>query len=530
MTSPVRVGVLHPGEMGSAVADLLQLPAGQAGLVKEVLVALGERSADTVQRAKAANLRDVHTLEALCKQADIILSILPPAFAASTAKQCAALGFKGLYCDANAISPQTSRQLGRILLEHGASYVDGAILGPPPRLPTAGDDSSQASPGKASPLLALAGKEAHRIAALFQHTDALRVEVLGDRIGQASAMKMCYSLYTKGVSALMLNIAALATAEDVGLALAEEFEISQPQAMPFLQQAVRSVPPKAWRFEGEMEEMASAFRYHDLAPGFAEGSGQVCHSLASFKGKAPGEVDVATIARKMLGWEDTIASVSTTDTTTARPSTAESSKPKILCLHGWRTSASIMEYQFRDFPSLAEYVFVDSCHPASGPPHGVIAAYFEPPFFEWWDKNEEHCTGLAQTLQYIKELNQTRGPFVGVAGFSQGAGLTALLATLAQNDPERAPLPNMKFAILTSPFIVSDPDYSRAFETPVRIPTFISFGETDYIRDRCEACKPYFPEAEVHIHTGGHEVPNKWNGKAVMEAVEKFLQKNIPQP
>ena len=48
------------------------------------------------------------------------------------ARDVAACGFKGVYVDANAISPQTARAVGAVVEATGAHFVDGGLFGAPP--------------------------------------------------------------------------------------------------------------------------------------------------------------------------------------------------------------------------------------------------------------------------------------------------------------------------------------------------------------------------------------------------------------
>ena len=103
----MRVGLLFPGEMGAAV--------GQA-VTAEVLWASEGRSAATAERAAA--------FAELVRSSDVILSICPPAIAEETAEQVFALGFEGLYVEANAISPERMRRIAQV----GPRVVDGSII------------------------------------------------------------------------------------------------------------------------------------------------------------------------------------------------------------------------------------------------------------------------------------------------------------------------------------------------------------------------------------------------------------------
>src|SRR5882757_9995035 len=120
------VAVLHPGQMGAAMARA----AGRNA--ERVLWCSAGRSAATAERAGAAGLTAVETLaEAL--EADIVLSICPPASAEGVATEVAEAGFTGLYVDCNAISPQRAEKIADRLAKGGARPVDGGIVGPPPR-------------------------------------------------------------------------------------------------------------------------------------------------------------------------------------------------------------------------------------------------------------------------------------------------------------------------------------------------------------------------------------------------------------
>jgi len=98
------IGLLHPGEMGAAIGRCLT-NSGHA-----VLWASEGRSAASQARAKEAGLTDAGTVADVASQAGIILSVCPPHAATDVA--WAVHGFRGLYVDANAISPGTAREEG----------------------------------------------------------------------------------------------------------------------------------------------------------------------------------------------------------------------------------------------------------------------------------------------------------------------------------------------------------------------------------------------------------------------------------
>jgi 3-hydroxyisobutyrate dehydrogenase-like beta-hydroxyacid dehydrogenase len=257
-----QIGLLHPGEMGAAVAGCL-VTAGYP-----VLWASAGRGPATAARAQAAGLRDAGTVAALSGRADIILSICPPHAALDVARSVAepaATGFggvfSGVFVDANAVSPGTAAEVARIVGAGGASYVDGGIIGLPP-----------ATPGRTR--LYLSGPRAAEVRDLFAGT-ALDARVLDGGLAAASALKMAYAGWTKGTAALILAVRALARAAGVEDALLAEWQESQPELATRSQRAATSAAAKGWRWVGEMEEIAASMAAAGLPPGFHQAAAEV---------------------------------------------------------------------------------------------------------------------------------------------------------------------------------------------------------------------------------------------------------------
>lgn len=247
------IGLLHPGEMGAAIAGCL-VSAGY-----RVLWASEGRSEATAQRAARAGLIDVESASLLSDQSDVILSIAPPAEALAVAATVS--GFRGRYVDANAIAPETARSVGELIEEGGGQFVDGGIIGGPPR--EAGDVR-----------VYLSGADADQIAELFAET-VVEAPVVSERIGDASAVKMAYAGWTKGSSALLLAVRELARSEGVEATLLEEWAGSQPELESRHAAAERSASGKGWRWVGEMEEIAAAMRAVELPGGFHEAAAEI---------------------------------------------------------------------------------------------------------------------------------------------------------------------------------------------------------------------------------------------------------------
>ena len=100
---------------------------------------------------------------------------------------------------------------------------------------------------------------------------------------QASSLKMAYAGYTKGSSALLILINAFAELAGVRESLSEEWELSQPDLLRKSEQAAKGTAAKAWRFVGEMEEIAKTMNSSDLPEGFHKASAGLYSLMAQFK-------------------------------------------------------------------------------------------------------------------------------------------------------------------------------------------------------------------------------------------------------
>ena len=275
------IGLLHPGEMGTTVG------AAARGSGVEVVWASDGRGPRTRGRADAAGLTDVGSLSALVERSRIILGVCPPHAATELARAVAERRFSGVYVDANAVSPATVGNVRQIVEAGGAGFVDGGIIGPPALTP-------------GTTRLYLSGAESARVADCFRR-GPLEACVLDGPPGAASALKMTYAAYTKGSAALLIAIRTLAINEGVDAALIREWELSQAGLPGRSAGAVRSNAAKAWRFSGEMEEIADTFAAAGLPDGFHRAAAEVYRRMTGYKDAAtpPSVEEVA--ARVLAG-------------------------------------------------------------------------------------------------------------------------------------------------------------------------------------------------------------------------------------
>ncbi len=270
------IGILHPGDMGISIAAAAQREG------KRVLWASEGRSAETRTRAEQHGLQDVGSLAAVCAQCDVLLSVCPPHGAEQLAADVAAAGFRGLYLDANAIAPARAKRMAQALTDAGITMVDGGIIGGPAW--TAGATE-----------LVLSGSQAQAVAALFAGSP-LATRVLGPEIGSASALKMCYAAFSKGSTALLAAILAAASANGVRDALEAQWAHDDAAMPANTERRIRAAAPKAWRWVGEMHEIADTLRAAGLPGDFHAGAADVYARLAGFKGADKPALDAIVAA------------------------------------------------------------------------------------------------------------------------------------------------------------------------------------------------------------------------------------------
>ncbi|MBC8334456.1 MAG: NAD(P)-dependent oxidoreductase [Anaerolineales bacterium] len=262
--SKKQIGFLHPGAMGISLAVSAQNSGHEAYWVSE------GRSRETIERAAEHNLIELKTLEELCDKCSVIISVCPPHAATDLAEQVLKHSFEGIYVDANAISPQRAKDIGDLMDQAGVAYVDGGIIGGP---------AWKAS----STWLYLSGSNAEEVVSCFTE-GPLETEIMGDEIGRASALKMCFAANSKGTTALLCGIVAAAEEMGVRKELEKQWSRYDPKFAKETLARVSRVTAKAWRFSGEMKEIASTFEAAGLPDGFHLAAYEIYDRISKFKG------------------------------------------------------------------------------------------------------------------------------------------------------------------------------------------------------------------------------------------------------
>jgi L-threonate 2-dehydrogenase len=236
MSDPT-VAIVSPGAMGAAIGA--RLVANGVNVVTP-----SGRSDASEARARAAGMTIV--TPASIAASDFIFSIVPPGDALRVAEEVSGLppagGVRPLYIDWNAVAPERTKEIGRIIERAGGRYADGSIVGMPPG-PEGPGPRLYASGAEASALQLLEGR-----GVLFKVMDA--------PVGAASALKMAYAGITKGTVALgaaMLLAAKRAGADEAVLA---ELASSQAAVLASFRRSIPDMFGKAQRWVPELHEIA----------------------------------------------------------------------------------------------------------------------------------------------------------------------------------------------------------------------------------------------------------------------------------
>ena len=235
------VGIMSPGDMGSGVGGALKKNGFR------VITALDGRSDDSRTRAAEQGIDDVGSLDELVKSSDLILSILVPSealsFAQDVAESLVRTDSQVAVADCNAVSPATGIKISEIISAAGGKFIDAGIIGGSPR-------------SGATPRFYASGEHAHILGEL--DGKGIEVPVMDGPLGRASALKMVYAALSKGTAALYAS--TLMTAKSLGIYgdLIQELEMSQSKTLASMG-SVNSISTKAFRWIGEMEEIAATF-------------------------------------------------------------------------------------------------------------------------------------------------------------------------------------------------------------------------------------------------------------------------------
>lgn len=235
----------------------------------EVLYVLDQRSARTRALARDAGIAAVGYLAQLLQACDMILSIIDPGqaltFAHELANAIQSARRKPLVVDCNAIAPATMHPVRDVIEGAGSPCTDAAVMGPPP---TASVKSRLFVSGLLAPLLVPLA------------TPQLSVQVVSERIVDASAVKMFDAVMPKRVTAMLLQMVAAARRLGVADALDAQCEGPRRYLHDWIVRTLPIMPPKAYRWGPEVDEIAKTLESAGLSGNLMRACAGIYESVA----------------------------------------------------------------------------------------------------------------------------------------------------------------------------------------------------------------------------------------------------------
>lgn len=195
-----QLGVVGYGEVGKTFAAGLR-PRVQGLHVADLKLQDPTHAAALQSHAQAAGATPA-TLAQLCEQSELIISCVTASNTLAVAEDSAAHLKSGtFFLDLNSASPGTKQQAAHVIEAAGCHYIEAGVM------------TSVPPYGIAVPML-LGGPRAAELAPLLQGW-GLDARAVSDRLGVASAIKMCRSIMIKGLEALVIE--SYATARRYGV-------------------------------------------------------------------------------------------------------------------------------------------------------------------------------------------------------------------------------------------------------------------------------------------------------------------------
>jgi 3-hydroxyisobutyrate dehydrogenase-like beta-hydroxyacid dehydrogenase len=190
--NPIRqIALIGFGEVGGVFGHDFAA-AGLGVSTFDILLNAEPSRSVMLAKAKNANVRACDTLEGAIRGADLVISAVTASSAVDVAGRAAPfLGGGQIYLDLNSVSPDTKLSIARILNESLATFVEAAVMAP-------------VSPQRLKVPMLLGGPGAEAAAERLQAI-GMNVKPISERIGVASAIKMCRSIIIKGLEAITVE-------------------------------------------------------------------------------------------------------------------------------------------------------------------------------------------------------------------------------------------------------------------------------------------------------------------------------------
>jgi 3-hydroxyisobutyrate dehydrogenase len=259
----LRVGILGFGEAGQSVATGLKNSATAEHPIEvatwDILLPSNERGAPLKAAADRIGVRTVGGAAELAQACDIILSLVTTDQSLVAAGQMAPHIVKGtLFLDCNSTSPGMKREVAKAITAGGGRSVEAAVMDLVPRWQ------------HKVPML-VSGKDAEELIGKLAPFGVV-MEAVGDNIGDASTIKMCRSVFMKGLDAILMECMVAAETAGVTDRIVASLQVTMPEMNwpAFIGKKLGGAAQHSGRRAGEMREVAATLRELGLNPTMAE--------------------------------------------------------------------------------------------------------------------------------------------------------------------------------------------------------------------------------------------------------------------
>ncbi|HWV83694.1 MAG TPA: DUF1932 domain-containing protein [Hyphomicrobiaceae bacterium] len=263
----LRVGILGFGEAGQSVATGLKKSATAEHPIEistwDILLPSNEKGAPLKAAADKIGIRTVGSAAELAQASDIILSLVTTDQSLVAAGQMAPHIGKGtLFLDCNSTSPGMKRDVAKTITAGGGRSVEAAVMDLVPR-------SQHKVP------MLLAGKDAEELIGKLAPY-GVDMKSVGDDIGAASTIKMCRSVFMKGLDAILMECMVAAETAGVTDRIVSSLQVTIPEINwpVFIGKKLGGAAQHSGRRAGEMREVAATLRELGLEPTMAEATAQ----------------------------------------------------------------------------------------------------------------------------------------------------------------------------------------------------------------------------------------------------------------
>ena len=257
----MRIALIGYGEVGRILAEDLRTQ-GHALVAYDLALGSAEE-APLVQHAQAQGVHLAASHADAVREAELVISAVTASQAVPVAKACApALARGAFFLDLNSASPGAKQRAAAIVDADGARYVEGAVM-------------SSVPPYRIKVPLLLGGPDAAALLPLLQPL-GFAARVADERLGVASATKMCRSVMIKGLEAMVIESFTAARHYGVEDAVIASLQETFPgidwerQASYFFQRVIAHGRRRA----EEVREVAETVREAGLEPWSARGTAE----------------------------------------------------------------------------------------------------------------------------------------------------------------------------------------------------------------------------------------------------------------